>query len=190
MDIRKFFFKFRSYTPVPLLILLLISSQPALIPFLSGLGLMILGEAFRLWAVAHAGGATRTRDVGAPELVTSGPFARTRNPLYLANTLIYLGVVCLAGGHMLWLGICLAFSILQYSLIVSLEEQTLIGLYGPDYDFYRKRVPRWAIRMTRWSWSIPRKADWKGSWRNENSTQLNLLISTLVFALIWYFHTR
>jgi len=187
MDIRKFFFKFRSYTPVPLLCLLLYSSQPGLIPYLSGLGLMVIGEFFRLWAVSHAGGATRTRDVGAPALVTSGPFAFTRNPLYLANTLEYLGVVCLAGGHLLWLGICLLFCFIQYSLIVSLEEQTLIGLYGGDYQFYKKRVPRWRIRLTPWSWSIPQNANWKDAWRNERSTQLNLMISALVFGAMWYF---
>jgi protein-S-isoprenylcysteine O-methyltransferase Ste14 len=185
MDIRRFFFKARSYTPIPLLILLLWKPKPALEPFLWGLGLILVGETFRMWAVAHAGGATRTRDVGAPELVTSGPFARTRNPLYLANTLIYLGIACLAGGRLIWVLIALGFSCLQYTLIVSLEEETLVKLFGFEYEFYRRHVPRWLLRPLPWSWSIPRSPDWKDAWRNEKHTRLNIIVSIIVFGLIW-----
>jgi protein-S-isoprenylcysteine O-methyltransferase Ste14 len=185
MDLRKLFFKLRSYTPIPLLVFLLLTAKPALAPFLWGLGLIFVGETFRMWAVAHAGGATRTRDVGAPELVTSGPFARTRNPLYIANTLIYIGIAGLAGGHLLWVLMALGFSVLQYTLIVSLEEETLVKLFGFEYEFYRRHVPRWLFRPLAWSWSIPRSPDWKDAWRNEKHTRLNILFSVVVFGVIW-----
>lgn len=184
MDIRHFFFKFRSYTPIPLLALLLIYAKPSLIPFLWGLGLMGFGELIRIWGVAHAGGSTRTRDVGAPILVTSGPFARTRNPLYIGNALIYLGVVFLAGGRPIWILIALGFCILQYSLIVSLEEQTLEELFGIEYKLYSRNVPRWIPRITPWSWSLPKKADLGDAWRNEKHTHINLIIAVFVFAIV------
>ncbi len=122
MDIRQLFFKLRSYTPIPLLVLLLITAKPALGPFIWGLIFMFIGEMIRLWAVAYAGGATRTRHVGAPLLVTSGPFAYTRNPLYIANTLIYVGVVFLAGGNPLWIIVwkrrpCRIYSVLNMNFI-------------------------------------------------------------------------
>jgi protein-S-isoprenylcysteine O-methyltransferase Ste14 len=185
MDLRQLFFRLRSYTPVPLLVLLLLTAKPALESFLWGLGLILLGEAFRMWAVAHAGGATRTRDVGAPELVTSGPFARTRNPLYLANTLIYMGIAGLAGGRLIWVAMALGFSGLQYTLIVSLEEETLVKLFGFEYEFYRRHVPRWWFRPLSWNWSIPRQPDWKDAWHNEKHTRLNIILSIIVFGLIW-----
>lgn len=184
MDIRQFFFKFRSYTPIPLVVLLVATAQPSLRPYLWGLGCLVLGELIRLWAVAHAGGATRTRNVGAPFLVTSGPFAHTRNPLYLANALIYIGVVLLASGQPIWILIALGFCALQYGLIVSLEEETLVKLFGADYELYRRSVPGWFLRLTPWSWTLPRTPDWNDAWRNEKYTRVNLILAIVVFALI------
>lgn len=184
MDIRQLFFKLRSYTPIPLLILLVYTSQPALTQFLWGLAFMLAGEFIRMWGVAHAGGATRTRNVGAPQLVTSGPFAHARNPLYIGNALIYLGVVFLAGGKLLWILIALGFCALQYGLIVSLEEETLDKLFGFEYEFYRRGVPRWFPRITLWNWNMPRPPDWKDAWRNEKHTRTNLIIAVIAFALI------
>jgi protein-S-isoprenylcysteine O-methyltransferase Ste14 len=184
MDIRQLFFKLRSYTPIPLLVLLVVSARPTLPAFTWGLALILWGETLRMWAVAHAGGATRTRDVGAPQLVTSGPFARTRNPLYIANTIIYVGIACLAGGHLIWILFALGFSALQYSLIVSLEEETLAKLYGFEYEFYRRFVPRWMIRFVPWEWAVPCQPDWKDAWRNERHTRFNIYLSILVFSLI------
>jgi protein-S-isoprenylcysteine O-methyltransferase Ste14 len=184
MDIRQLFFKLRSYTPIPLLGALVYTAAPTLDAFVWGLILLMIGEVVRMWGVAHAGGATRTRDVGAPQLITSGPFAHARNPLYLGNTLIYVGVVCLAGGHLLWILIALAFCAVQYSLIVSLEEETLVNLYGIEYELYRRSVPRWVPRLTPWNWSLPIQPDWKDAWRNEKHTRLNLLVAVVVFALI------
>ncbi len=184
MDIRQFFFKLRGYTPIPLAILLVAYSQPAWKPYLGGLILMGIGEALRMWGVAHAGGSTRTRKVGAPSLVTSGPFAYCRNPLYVANAVIYLGVVLLAGGQLLWIAIALGFCALQYGLIVSLEEETLLNRFGFEYEFYRRQVPRWLPRLTPWNWAIPQKPDWKDAWRNEKYTRINHIIAIVVFALI------
>jgi protein-S-isoprenylcysteine O-methyltransferase Ste14 len=188
MDIRQLFFKLRSYTPIPLLVALILTADPAPAPFLWGLGLILIGESLRLWAVAHAGGATRTRDVGAPTLVTSGPFAHTRNPLYLANAVIYLGVAFLSGGHPAWIAAALAFVAIQYSAIVSLEEETLTGLFGVEYDFYKRHVPRWGLRLPRWDWSLPRRPDWKDSWRNEKHTRINIILAIVVFGLMGIFH--
>lgn len=184
MDFRQFFFKLRSYTPIPLLLLLLLTAQPDVRAYLWGLGLIFLGELIRMWAVAHAGGATRTRNVGAPDFVTSGPFAHTRNPLYIANTMIYVGIVCLAGGHALWIAIAVAFSILQYSMIVSLEEETLEKLFGVEYALYRRGVPRWLPRLLPWDWSLPREPDWKDAWRNEKHTRLNIIAAAVILAVI------
>ena len=67
-----FFFKTRSYTPVPFLILFVLFSAPT--PATLGVGalLMAVGELIRIWGVGYAGFVTRTRNVGASSLVTSG----------------------------------------------------------------------------------------------------------------------
>ena len=79
---------------------------------------ILIGELIRLNAVRYAGGATRTRNVGAPFLCTSGPYSRTRNPLYCGNIIIYTGVAFLGGGDFMWGLVLLVgfFFVLQYYL--------------------------------------------------------------------------
>ena len=127
MDIRRFFFQYRSFTPVPVALMIIYFAGANSTHRVSGIFLLLLGEGIRIWAVSHAGGATRTREVGAPSLCTSGPYAQTRNPLYVGNMLMYVGIVLIAGtpNELIAATATAAFFVVQYSLIVSLEEETL-----------------------------------------------------------------
>ncbi|MCK4894179.1 MAG: isoprenylcysteine carboxylmethyltransferase family protein [Calditrichia bacterium] len=143
MDIRNLFFKFRGFTPVPLVIVVLIFAKPTITSLLWGIAIMIVGEMIRIWGVAYAGGATRTRDVGAPFLVTAGPFSRVRNPLYLGNILMYSGAALTANIWLPWLVFAAWFFFgIQYHLIVDLEEEKLAELFGDQYLKYKAQVPR------------------------------------------------
>ena len=152
MDLRYFLFSNRSFTPIPLVLAILYLSSLSYPYFIIGIGLIVVGESIRIYGVRFAGGATRTREVGAPSLCTSGPYSRCRNPLYLGNMIIYCGVVLMAGGHFLWplLFIVFFFFILQYSMIISLEEETLVKLFGNEYQLYRESVPRLFPRISPW----------------------------------------
>ena len=184
MDIRQFFFKYRSYTPIPILLLIIYHSGPTppyilnkyihiyAPPFyidnkMIGLALIALGEFIRLSAVRYAGGATRTRNVGAPFLCTSGPYSLTRNPLYCGNVIIYIGTVFFAGGVWMWdtLPFVTIFFIFQYYHIISLEEETLKIKFMNQYELYFENVPQ----------LFPRFSPWKGG----NQTKPKNLISTL-----------
>ena len=103
--------------------------------------LILIGELIRINAVSHAGGITRTMNVGAPSLCTSGPYSRTRNPLYLGNMIIYLGIVLVAGGEYVFIleGIVFLYFTFQYMMIISLEEETLKKLFGDEY------IPIWRM---------------------------------------------
>ena len=153
MDVRQFFFKNRSYTPLPLAFAIIFFAYPSGSTTIVGFFLVLIGEIIRLNGVHHAGGSTRTRKVGAPGLCISGPFGYVRNPLYLGNIIIYAGVVLMAGGPFMWqlLGITVAFFFLQYSLIISLEEEILAGKFGDEYRLYFTNVPRFIPRRTSWS---------------------------------------
>ena len=152
MDLRYFLFSNRSFTPIPLVLVILYLSSLSYPYFIIGIGLIVVGESIRIYGVRFAGGATRTREVGAPSLCTSGPYSRCRNPLYLGNMIIYCGVVLMAGGQFLWplLFIVFFFFILQYSMIISLEEETLVKLFGDEYQLYRESVPRLFPRISPW----------------------------------------
>ena len=86
-------FEYRSYTPIPFLVLMFIFFKGTPESMVIGFFMALLGELFRFWGVSYAGSETRTTgEVGATYLVVSGAFAHLRNPLYLGNMLMYLGI--------------------------------------------------------------------------------------------------
>ena len=152
MDIRNLLFKYRSYTPIPLGLMIIYFARPGNAYLILGIPLLLMGETIRIWAVSYAGGQTRTRRVGARALCSSGPFAFVRNPLYLGNTLMYAGIVLIAGSANVWLMVATTFLffLIQYSLIISLEEETLTLLFGEEYEEYKNNVPGIFPRISRW----------------------------------------
>ncbi|MDI6807537.1 MAG: isoprenylcysteine carboxylmethyltransferase family protein [Candidatus Eisenbacteria bacterium] len=138
----KIVFSLRSYTPIPFLLAALVWSRVSWGSYFSGLALVISGEAVRLWAVSIAGPMTRMKNVGAAELITAGPFAHTRNPLYSGNFLIGCGFCIMSWALMPWLlmGFVFAFFV-QYSLIVLHEEEFLKEKFGVKYSEYAHDVP-------------------------------------------------
>mgnify|MGYP001169751009 FL=1 len=153
MDVRDIFFRLRTYTPIPIAITIIYYSSPVIPYSILGISLILIGELIRINAVRFAGGATRTRNVGAPFLCTSGPYSRTRNPLYWGNIIIYCGVAFLGGGDFMWELVTLVglFFILQYYLIISLEEETLKLKFKDQYDLYTKNVPKLLPRIAPWN---------------------------------------
>ena len=124
-------------------------AEPGPMTFLGGGLLVLLGESIRLWAVGYAGSATRTRHVGAPSLITNGPYGRVRNPLYVGNFVLSLGLCIMAWAWMPYmLGVFLAAFGVQYGLIVSLEEESLRKTFGAQYEAYLTEVPRFLPRFS------------------------------------------
>lgn len=75
-------------------------------------------------------------------LVTSGPFRFSRNPLYLALTLLYLGVGLFVNG--LWpLALTVPLLIVMQVGVIAPEERYLEQRFGEAYRAYRARVRRW-----------------------------------------------
>lgn len=109
--------------------------------------------------------------MGAPYLVTSGPYAYVRNPLYFGNVVIYLGVATIGGEQLYWLlPLTLIYFTIQYKLIISLEEDTLVELFGEQYITYRQSVPSLFPLRGRTRPQSERESDWSESFRSERST--------------------
>lgn len=77
----------------------------------------------------------------ATTLVTTGPFARSRNPIYLSLTLGVLGVALV--GASWWPLLTLPLPLVAISLVIRGEEQRLQRIFGEAYSDYRSRVRRW-----------------------------------------------
>lgn len=106
--------------------------------------LIIAGIALLIWAqvtfLRH--GTTVIPNRPASTMVTSGPYAHTRNPMYVSLTTLYLGLSLLTG--MLWPIIILpVVLILLTVLVIRREERYLDSAFGADYAEFRKRVRRW-----------------------------------------------
>jgi protein-S-isoprenylcysteine O-methyltransferase Ste14 len=87
----------------------------------------------------------RGRRIYAEDLVTDGIYAYVRNPMYVGNLLIVVGVALAANSWpTLWLGIPLAT--FMYICIVAAEEEYLLGRFGEAFKAYCRDVPRWLPR--------------------------------------------
>jgi protein-S-isoprenylcysteine O-methyltransferase Ste14 len=75
-------------------------------------------------------------------LVESGPFAYTRNPLYLSITLVYAGIATLRRAPLTLALLPLLLSAVQRG-VIEREERYLEQKFGDSYRSYRSRVGRW-----------------------------------------------
>jgi len=143
----RFLFRIRSFTPIPLIILLIIFAHPSRLSLIVGFIIAIPGELLRIWAVGYAGAATRTRSMGvARQLVTTGPYAYVRNPLYLGNFLLSLGI-CIISDVFWMIPIFLVGYIFQYLPIILSEETYLRKECGKIYNEYYVNVPRFIPKI-------------------------------------------
>lgn len=99
---------------------------------LVGLLVALPGEGLRLWASGHI---EKTR-----RLATGGPYAHTRNPLYVGSTLLALGVAAASASAWVVLGVCLYF-IAFYPAVIREEARFLRDKFGDEYDTWARAVP-------------------------------------------------
>jgi len=82
----------------------------------------------------------------AQELTTTGPYAHTRNPLYLGSIIIAAGFAVAARNWWLAVGMAAMFLAI-YVPVIRFEEELLRGLFPNDFDAYMVRVPRLLPRL-------------------------------------------
>jgi len=113
----------------------------AILVVLAGLGLRaaVIGLAY-----IKRGGVDKK--VYADRLVSEGFFAACRNPLYLGNMVVYLGIFLMHGNPLLIL-LGTGLFLVIYSAIIAAEEHYLLGKFGDVYRDYMASVPRWSIRI-------------------------------------------
>ncbi|HEU4752259.1 MAG TPA: isoprenylcysteine carboxylmethyltransferase family protein [Armatimonadota bacterium] len=115
---------------------------------LFGLGLTLAGQGLRMAVIGYSpvwSGGTRKR-VDAEQLLTTGLFAHVRNPLYIGNLLVVVGLAAIHNNPWVY-GVGVPLTLLGYSAIVAAEEGYLLRRFGPDYGAYCRQVPRWVPRL-------------------------------------------
>lgn len=80
---------------------------------------------------------------GTPEhLITTGPFSVSRNPIYLANTMLLIGIG-LVGGMTWFLPLAFVAAFATTKLAIEREEKILADRFGKRYREYARKVRRW-----------------------------------------------
>jgi protein-S-isoprenylcysteine O-methyltransferase Ste14 len=118
-----------------------IDDEPARI---IGRSIGVAGIALLVWAIVtlRQNDTTLLPDAGATHLVTSGPYWRFRNPIYLGDTMILLGAAELTKN--LWLVIAaVVFVALVTWLAILPEERHLQRRFGQAYADYKAKSRRW-----------------------------------------------
>ena len=99
----------------------------------------IVGVAIYAWCRMYM--SKKIEFGGKDHLITQGPYKYTRNPLYIADTLIFLGFALFSNSMLvIILMTLLVFTLLLLPLI---EESWLLEQYGEKYRRYKAKVPRY-----------------------------------------------
>lgn len=190
MSFGNFFFKYRSYTPLPFLFLMIVYSNPNIYSMLIGFVFVLLGEFIRIWANSWAGSETRTTGgVGGTFLIISGPYAYVRNPLYLGNVIIYFGLGIMSNAVFPYLQIiALIYFFFQYYEIVKVEENFLMQKFGDNYKDYCQKVNRFIPKLKKFKNSNVEQPEfsWKKGLQSEyRSIQASISV-IVILVLIWF----
>ncbi|MDF1660774.1 MAG: isoprenylcysteine carboxylmethyltransferase family protein [Planctomycetota bacterium] len=108
----------------------------------AGLGLLlaVMAISLRLLAIRRIGKNARVRNCDPHTLICTGPFAWTRNPLYLANILMLTALAVTAGNEWVSLGI-FVIGIFCYWPVILWEQTRLEEELGAAYQSYKAKVP-------------------------------------------------
>ena len=157
-----FMFRWRSYTPLLLLPLAFLVGEAAPLPAhppelawaYKGLCLAIAlaGALVRMLTVGTTPPGTSGRNTKAQvanALNTGGIYSVVRNPLYLGNGLIFLGLTLWLQNWLLILFYLMAFA-MAYTLIILAEEEFLREKHGKPFVEFTSRVPAFFPRFSLW----------------------------------------
>ncbi len=180
MSASAFFARWRVRLGYPLAIAVLWFARPMPRSVLSGALVGLIG----LWLRAYAAGYLHKQEV----LTVTGPYAYTRNPLYLGSAILALGVG-IATRSWVSLSILSVYFALFYSIVMRREEKELHLRHGAAFEEYARAVPLFIPRFT----SAKRTGASAGSFsfaqykkNHEWKAAVGFLLLLAVLLVIWY----
>jgi protein-S-isoprenylcysteine O-methyltransferase Ste14 len=144
----------------------------------AGAALAVVGEWLRVWGCGHL---RKNQDV-----ITSGPYAHVRNPLYLGTLLIIVGMCVAAGTRIIVYGLLplglIAFFAYYTPKKERVESDRLRRRFGARFDVYHDAVNGYLPRLTRWSGASNER--WSASLVVENTELPTVLFVALGLAVV------
>jgi protein-S-isoprenylcysteine O-methyltransferase Ste14 len=179
MNAAAFFARWRVRLSYPLAAVVLWFARPSPKGIVAG----ALVGAIGLWIRARAAGHLRKQEV----LTTTGPYAYTRNPLYLGSFILAVGAAIAAHS---WPSALILFSYfaLFYSFVMRREERELFQHHGDAFREYARAVPLFLPRLTPAKVASATAAPFSFAQYKRNreyNAAIGFLLVLLVFAVIW-----
>ncbi|HEY3297091.1 MAG TPA: isoprenylcysteine carboxylmethyltransferase family protein [Armatimonadota bacterium] len=166
------------YSYVIALLTIVFAHRP---PIYWGLILIAAGMAVRFWAAGHI----QKND----EVSKTGPYAFTRNPLYLGTFLGALGA-CVLGHEFILMAVMVITFALFYGSTIASEEEYLSSHYGDDYTEYKKHVPVFLPRLTPYKTDSQSTYSWARALKNREHkySGTTILIPILIILVAYLRH--
>jgi len=195
VQVGNFLFRYRNGLGPILFILALVGGRPIfpdgsaqlnLLLDCIGIGVALAGQLLRIVTIGfeyiERGG--RNHQVYASKLVQGGIFAQCRNPLYVGNVLLAIGLALVVNSLAFYLTV-VPLVCYAYIAIVSAEEAFLREKFGEEYERYCQRVSRWMPRLSGWRSAV---AGMRFNWRRVIVKEYNtifVVILALTTVKLW-----
>jgi protein-S-isoprenylcysteine O-methyltransferase Ste14 len=179
MSAAAFFARWRVRLSYPLAVVVLWLARPTPKSILTGAVVGTIG----LWVRASAAGHLRKQEV----LTTTGPYAYTRNPLYLGSFILTIGAAIAAHSWPSAL-ILFCYFALFYSFVMRREEGELYQRHGDAFREYARAVPLFLPRLTPAKLASATAAPFSFAQYKRNreyNAAIGFLLVLLVIAVIW-----
>ena len=174
-----FFSRWRVRIGYFLAVVVLFLARPTPRSILLGAAVGLVGLAIR----AYSAGCLHKQEV----LTTTGPYAYTRNPLYLGSSILAVGAA-VAMRSWLAAAVILFYFAVVYAFVMRREEMELRGKHGAAFDAYVIAVPLFFPRLT--PRSLPGGVSGAFSWtqykrNHEYEAPVGFLLFLILLAVIW-----
>jgi protein-S-isoprenylcysteine O-methyltransferase Ste14 len=179
MTAAAFFARWRVRLGYPLAVVVLLLARPTPKSILTGAIVGTIGLLVR----ASAAGHLHKQQV----LTVTGPYAYTRNPLYLGSFILMIGAAVVANSWPSAL-ILLSYFALFYSFVMRREERELYQHHGDAFQQYARTVPLFLPRLTPAKFSAENLGAFSVAQYRKNReyrAAIGFLLLLLVFVLIW-----
>jgi protein-S-isoprenylcysteine O-methyltransferase Ste14 len=179
MTAAAFFARWRVRLGYPLAVVVLLLARPTPKSILTGAIVGTIGLLVR----ASAAGHLHKQQV----LTVTGPYAYTRNPLYLGSFILMIGAAVVANSWPSAL-ILLSYFALFYSFVMRREERELYQHHGDAFQQYARTVPLFFPRLTPARFSAENGGAFSVAQYRKNReyrAAIGFLLLLLVFVVIW-----
>lgn len=155
-----------------------------LLLFVTGAAVVTIAQAYRVWVAGYLGGKQAVAEAQADFLCMSGPYAYVRNPLYIGNFFIGIGLAMTINEWYAYALFALNY-LLVYLVVISYEEKFLEKKFGSAYAEYKTHTGRLIPKFHGYKKGQKTTPDyWAGFW---GEVHVPVILAVLLAIAYWRF---